>query len=171
MMEKDEASAKMLNKTIKELSGNINTRMSGIPKSANETIYIRGMDSITTKEEVLQAIEGITGTLKDPNYRLSEIRPQQNGTQAITLTIDKELAEKLYATKYLRIGVVRCSMEKRHYVERCPKCWSHDHSTDKCQGPDRTSACFRCGGTGHQKYMWSVRPMLLADLRKHSNLD
>ncbi|CAG9770027.1 unnamed protein product [Ceutorhynchus assimilis] len=86
-MEKDDlqsASAKKLNENIKYLSKNINTRMSGTSKPHKVTMYFRGMDSITTREEVLQALEDITGILKETNYRLGEIRPQSNGTQAIT---------------------------------------------------------------------------------------
>ncbi|CAG9773642.1 unnamed protein product [Ceutorhynchus assimilis] len=149
-LEKDEKTAHNFDEAIKSISENVKTRVLGATVQDKETFHIRGMDSLTTKEEVLEAIEEKTGKLTEHSFKLSELRPQANGTQAVTLTVEKKLAEKLTADKYIKIGLVRCYIEKNVTVERCRKCWSHNHITSNCTGPDRTKACYKCGKEGHQ---------------------
>lgn len=44
---------------------------------------------------------------------------------------------------------MRCRLEKRLRVPRCTKCWSYDHRTDNCTGPERRENCYRCGKESH----------------------
>ncbi|CAH1107114.1 unnamed protein product [Psylliodes chrysocephalus] len=108
-----------------------------------EVVNIRGLQESSTKKGVQDAVEKAVGNW-DENCRISEIRSVRNNTAAATVTLDPEAAKKLIADGYIRVGLVKCVVEKWHRIERCFKCWSHDYETRNCQGPDRSENCFKC---------------------------
>ncbi|KAJ8939105.1 hypothetical protein NQ314_011236 [Rhamnusium bicolor] len=126
----------------------IKTRKVGLEADA-ETIHIRGLDAVTGKAEVIEALEEKIGSLKGKMYRLGDLRESVMGTQAVTLTINKDDANKISEDREIRVGLVNCSMERRIPMTRCLKCWAFDHLAVECDGPDRTKTCFRCGNEGH----------------------
>ncbi|KAG5867101.1 hypothetical protein JTB14_035831 [Gonioctena quinquepunctata] len=71
-------------------------------------------------------------------------------TLAATLTLPKVMAAALALREHIRIGLVRCKIEKRVNVPRCGKYWSCAHTSEKCTGPGRSSACFKCGVGDHK---------------------
>lgn len=113
-----------------------------------ETLYIRGMDISTEKEEIKEAIER---TLEETNIDIqtSELRPMRNNTQAITVTISKRKAETLLKKGPLKIGLTRCRVERKVNVDRCFRCWDYNHTAKECKGPDRSKCCFKCGKGEH----------------------
>jgi hypothetical protein len=111
-----------------------------------ETVHVRGLDATTDKNEVVAALEGKLGTGK--NWRLSDLRPNRNNTLAIIIIVRKQDADSILTEGSLRIGAVRCRVERRISTGRCYRCWSFDHKAANCDGPDRTKACYKCG-EGH----------------------
>lgn len=134
----------------KTLKGDSKVKINIRDNMSKDIIHIRGMDLTSDRSEVLAAIENITGELRDDQYRLSDLRPNANGTQAVTLSINTDLGENLLSHGTLKIGLVRCSVEKRIEVRKCPKCWSFEHSIENCEEQDRANKCFNCGGENHK---------------------
>lgn len=112
-----------------------------------ETLFIRGIDGITKKEEVLEAIKSIIGAEND-DLRVSDLRENDRGTQTAVVTLKKEHAGKLLEEN-IRIGMVTCQMEKSIRMKRCFKCWQFDHVAKECKGLDRTALCRKCAKEGH----------------------
>jgi hypothetical protein len=78
-----------------------------------ETIHIRDFDALTQNEEVPRAVNSKIGTEpQNKTVKISELRPNRNNTQAATIIIKKEDVTKLMKDGYLKVGVVRCSLEK-----------------------------------------------------------
>ncbi|KAG5861489.1 hypothetical protein JTB14_038427 [Gonioctena quinquepunctata] len=80
---------------------------------------------------------------------IGEIRPLENDTFAVTITSPGHLPDKIRNLSHIRIGLVRCLIERRVKVDRCPRCWAYDHGKSTCQGPDRSGNCYRCGRPDH----------------------
>ncbi|CAH1384965.1 unnamed protein product, partial [Tenebrio molitor] len=99
--------------------------------------------------EVIEALKVRLGDAKDKTWKVSDLRPNRNDTQAVTIVLRKEDAESILAEGYLRIGAVRCRAERRVETEKCRRCWAFDHKTVGCKGPDRRNACYKCGKVGH----------------------
>lgn len=114
-----------------------------------ETLFIRGMDAITTKEEVQKALLIEIPDLLTREHKISDLRPAVGGTQAITFSADAVTTQKLETKKYIRIGLTSCKVVKKIALQRCSKCWAYDHEAKNCAGVDRGNACFRCGEIGH----------------------
>lgn len=112
-----------------------------------ETVHLRGLDGLATREEVLSALEEAVGA--DDGTRVGQLRPNSQNTQAVTVTMAKRLADQLLETGHLRVGPSRCQAIKRLEVRKCSRCWNFDHTSSCCKGPDRTRNCRNCGQPGH----------------------
>ena len=58
------------------------------------SLHVKGMDAITTREEVIQAISAASG-LKREEVRVGELRPFYGSSQAATVTLPEAAAEKI----------------------------------------------------------------------------
>jgi hypothetical protein len=101
-----------------------------------ETIHVRGLDATTDMDEVVAVLEKKLGNLKGKNWRVSKLRPNKSNTQTATLVLQKEDADSILAEGSLRIGAVRCRIERRIATERCSRCWSFDQKVANCDGPE-----------------------------------
>lgn len=124
------------------------TRTAGFNRNT-ETLHVRGMDAEAVKEDVTEAVKQRV-EWDDERWKITEMRPQANNTQAITLTIGTKEAKKILGDGILTVGMVRCQVEKRLRVDRCYKCWSYDNKATECKGPDRSRSCHKCGEDGHE---------------------
>ncbi|XP_030767530.1 uncharacterized protein LOC115891240 [Sitophilus oryzae] len=113
------------------------------------SLHIRGMDSQTSKEEIQIALEGYLGPLENKDVKIGELRPNYANTQAITVNLIEEDANILEKSSYIKIGMVRCEVERRIGLKSCRRCWAYDHEVMDCKGPDRKGICFKCGKEGH----------------------
>uniref|UniRef100_A0A6P7H103 Uncharacterized protein LOC114348998 n=1 Tax=Diabrotica virgifera virgifera TaxID=50390 RepID=A0A6P7H103_DIAVI len=77
------------------------------------------------------------------------MRPFRGNTLAATVILTKQAADSILQRETVKVGIVRCQVEKRIRVPRCNRCWAFDHARDACAGPDRTGTCYGCGTTGH----------------------
>ncbi|XP_066157750.1 uncharacterized protein [Euwallacea fornicatus] len=107
------------------------------PGQNRKIIHIRGMDMVTRREEVKEALRERLEDLMDKEFSLGDMRNNRGDTQAVTLVIGKERAEQL--------------MERRVEIERCYRCWGMDHLARDCVGIDRSKCCFACGEEGHRR--------------------
>ena len=65
-----------------------------VPSITNRiALHIRGMEATTSKEEVIQALLAKVGKLGSDSYKISDIRPNAYGTQAITVSIDNKIGK------------------------------------------------------------------------------
>jgi hypothetical protein len=144
-LEKDMEKMGKLEDALMKAAGSLAVKKTSSNKDM-ETVHVRGLDATTDKNEVVAALEEKLGTGK--NWRLSDLRPNRNNTQAITIIMRKQDADSILTEGSLRIGAVRCRLERRISTGRCYRCWSFDHKAANCDGPDRTKACYKCG-EGH----------------------
>lgn len=147
--EKDDDEIKVLQDAIQKTSKSIrvNLRRS---EAQNKTIHIKGMEATTEKEEVKAAIEETVGTIKEENCKMGELRPYGKNNQAITLTLERKLADELINKRNIRVGLVICQVDPHINVPKCFRCWAYDHEAKHCRGPDRTGLCLKCGEEGHK---------------------
>ena len=112
------------------------------------TIFIKGMDAVTTKAEVSEALIEAGG--KAEEMKVGELRPYYGSSQAVTVTLPEEAAEKILKKKELRIGYNWCRVIKRVEVTQCYRCWRHGHKAAACKNAeDRSNNCRNCGDKGH----------------------
>jgi cellular nucleic acid-binding protein len=147
-LDKDDETIEELEKAIKQAAGDLAVRRAR-SDSGTEVLHVRGLDATTNKGEVIEALKVRLGDAKDKTWKVSDLRPNRNDTQAVTIVLRKEDAESILAEGYLRIGAVRCRAERRVETEKCRRCWAFDHKTVGCKGPDRRNACYKCGKVGH----------------------
>lgn len=120
-------------------------RMAGEKK---KTLHIKGMDEITTEEEIILALQEV-GISKDV-VEVKNLRPMQRGsTRAATLIMAPAAAEKLLAVQTVRVGLASCIVRERLEVPTCFRCWESGHVAEKCSGTDRSKSCKNCGQDGH----------------------
>lgn len=112
------------------------------------TLHVRGMDAITTLEEVRVAIETASSTKE---VEVKALRPMRNGNQAATVKVEEYKANRLINLGKIRIGLSICLIEERINATRCFRCWNFGHLAGDCSGPDRRSSCYRCGKDGHNR--------------------
>lgn len=145
-MENDKEAIKELkNKILRNPS---NMKIRELNNESQKTVIIRGMDEITSKEEVMEAIKATTGE-PEHKIRLSELRPNVRNTQNVTATLGGEAADYLIEQRHLRIGIVLCRVQEKLRVKSCNRCLGYNHKSSECKGPDRRKLCFNCGGEGH----------------------
>lgn len=128
-------------KTTKKVDGDIRL----VP------LHVRGMDGVVTKEELREGVEAQIGLLEDKRYKIGELRPNANRTQAVTISLEEPDARKLLEAGKIKIGYSWCTVEKRIDVQRCNKCWNYNHISRECKNTeDLSNACYRCGSTEHR---------------------
>ncbi|KAH1020868.1 hypothetical protein HUJ04_010460 [Dendroctonus ponderosae] len=83
-----------------------------------ETLFIRGADFLTTKEEVMAALNLSVPGFEGKRHKVSDLRPMANDRQAFTLTVNGTDAKILLQKGFLRIGIVKCRVEKRRGTQQ-----------------------------------------------------
>ncbi|CAH1384896.1 unnamed protein product, partial [Tenebrio molitor] len=113
------------------------------------TIHLRGLDSMTTKEEVKESVIA-TGLIKrKERLMVKALRPAYGESQTATITAIEEDARRIIKEGTVRVGLSLCAAQERLDLEKCYRCWAFDHKTVGCKGPDRRNACYKCGKVGH----------------------
>jgi hypothetical protein len=144
-LERETTALKEIGKTLnKETIGSTVRILDG---EGMESVFIRNMEETTTKEEIIEALSKEIRWRED--YQISDLRPYKSGMTTATAIISKKDAEILLKIRTIRVGIVRCTVEKRIKLNRCFKCWSYEHKAADCVGPDRSKACHKCGNDDH----------------------
>lgn len=114
-----------------------------------ETVEIRDLDSLTTPEEVMEAIRGALPEHAEDLKVL--ITKANNREQKMAIaTLDAKGANQLIKAQHIKIGWVRCRVRPRVVVPRCFRCLGYGHLAGACKGPDRSRLCFKCGKAEHK---------------------
>lgn len=116
-------------------------------------LLITGMDAVTTKEEVLKAIEE-AGTLTEEEKTKLEIKHiylNRSEEQVATVTTTRSVADKVTSIGYLKIGWTRCRIKEKFSVPRCTNCLRIGHMNNVCK-TKRTEGkkCLKCTQVGHE---------------------
>jgi len=78
------------------------------------------------------------------------LRKRFGSSQLALVSLPQEATRRLVNAGRLRIGMISCRVRIADTKIRCFCCLTFGHTADKCEGPDRTECCRRCGETGHK---------------------
>jgi hypothetical protein len=116
------------------------------------TLEIRDLDSLTTVEEVREAI------LRDLGENAGDVkvfltRPNSRELKLAVVSLSERGANILLKAGRIKVGWVSARIRRRVEVIKCFRCFGFGHLQTDCKGPDRRSQnlCLRCGGSGHKK--------------------
>ena len=115
------------------------------------SLNIKGMDAVATKQEVKEAVQKATGAAEE-EVRVGELRPYYGSSQAVTVAMQQEAADRILKMREIRIGYNWCTIRKRVNIAQCYKCWHYGHTAAECdEQADRGKDCRNCGRAGHKK--------------------
>jgi hypothetical protein len=89
------------------------------PREKTVAITLKGLDQVSTREEVLKAVAGKVGP--DEVTRVGPLRPYRQNMQAATITLAKGKADILIKSGHVKVGLSCCEVEKRVEVKRYPR--------------------------------------------------
>lgn len=124
-----------------------------ICKGPQEDLEIRDLDDVTTKEDILTALQKVAGddskiTIDD----IKSLRKAYRGTQVASITLAAPIAKTIMGEHgRIKIGWVNCRIVSAKKPNKCFKCWHYGHLAIQCKSPiDRSKLCIRCGKDGHK---------------------
>ncbi len=114
-------------------------------------LEVRDLDEISTKEEIIRAIqEQVDTTVSVNSDSIKSLRKSYNYTQSALISLPVTLARAVLEKGKLRIGWVICRVREKVYPSKCFKCWQTGHQARNCKSTtDRSKNCRKCGETGH----------------------
>lgn len=114
-----------------------------------ETVEIRDLDSLSTSEEVTDAIRRDLGELA-ADLTVSVTGANSRAQRMAIVSIGAKGADRLLKAQHIKIGWVSCRVRQRATVSKCYRCLGYGHLAGTCKGPDRSRLCFKCGGADHR---------------------
>ncbi|XP_015123376.1 uncharacterized protein LOC107045574 [Diachasma alloeum] len=123
----------------------------GLRKAIAELLGDDDLDELTTKEEVLKALQ--LAAAVDCQIPLDVVRSLRNafgGTQTASVTAAATVAKNVLGERgKIRIGWVNCRIRRVDRLVKCFKCWHYGHLAIKCKSEvDRVKLCTKCGEAG-----------------------
>lgn len=146
-MDKGEKVSKEFCESLKQTLGNAATVTDLKPKA---TVEMRGLDSLTSGEEILSAIAKLLSVPKvDATVRLTA--PDSRDQKRAFVDLATEDANNILKVGRIRIGWISCQMKFWDKPRRCFRCFGFGHLKSDCSGPDRKGQglCMKCGEAGH----------------------
>ncbi|XP_073821578.1 uncharacterized protein [Musca autumnalis] len=115
-------------------------------------IEIKDIDGVSTKEDILQAISGISDEFKEfQPHAIKSLRKAYRGTQTATVFLSSPLANILLEKRIVRIGWADCRIREKLIPRRCYKCLEFGHTAARCKNlNDNSGRCICCGEAGHR---------------------
>lgn len=114
------------------------------------TLLISGMDEVTTKEEIITALNKKIGSDEATHLCIKTLYANRSGEQIATIETTRALAVKLLITPTIRIGWSNCRIKEKVIVLRCTNCLKVGHAAKYCRAKkSRDSKCLRCTQEGH----------------------
>lgn len=112
-------------------------------------IVCKDMDEVTTKEDLLEALEKELNISGVPETAIRSMRTSFAGTQTATISLPFEHAKKALAAGKVKIGWTICRLREAIKPKMCFRCMDFGHMAKDCKNEDRSKRCRRCGGEGH----------------------
>lgn len=148
---KKDATGNDLKNKVEEVIG-----IKGVTRTADgvarKTLFLRGIDSMATLQEVREALL-FSYSLEHPEQIKLALNKNLRGGQSAVITMNAMDAKGIMALRTLRIGFSDCYIEERIRVDRCHKCWKFGHNARSCEDAetDLSDRCYKCGQVGHHK--------------------
>lgn len=139
-----------------------------------ETFEIRDLDILTSKEEVLEALQReIGGKDAIEITAVKSLRKAYGDTQIAVVQLSKEIASMFTKLEKIKIGWVNCRIRSSNRSKgplRCYKCLGFGHVAIKCTDQqDRSKCCYRCGNAGHKANSCRNEPCCVLCHKKGDN--
>ncbi|XP_020297595.1 uncharacterized protein LOC109862092, partial [Pseudomyrmex gracilis] len=122
-----------------------------ISKGPQEDVEIRDLDEMTTKNEVLAALQKAVGEAEEISLdAVKSLRKAYGGTQTAVVTLAAALVEKVLGLDgKIRIGWVNCRIRTLTRLTKCFRCWHYGHLATRCKSKvNRSNCCSKCGEKG-----------------------
>ncbi|XP_046679323.1 uncharacterized protein LOC124366766 [Homalodisca vitripennis] len=116
------------------------------------SIEIRDLDSLSTAEEVQEAVERELGASAGV-VKVFLTQPNRREQKLAVVSLSERGVNQLLRTSKIKIGWVNCRIRRRVEVTRCFRCFGYGHLQTDCKGPDRKALnlCLKCGESGHKR--------------------
>lgn len=114
-----------------------------------KSIMIKDLDSLTTPEEVTEAIKNFLSDSVE-ELRVVVTKPNRSEQRMAIVTLTERAANELLMREHIKVGLVSCRVKERFTVSRCYRCLNYGHIAKSCKGPDRSKSCFKCGQMEHK---------------------
>lgn len=116
------------------------------------SIEIRDLDSLTTPEEVKDAVERELGASAGV-VKVFLTQPNKREQKLAVVSLSERGVNQLLKTAKIKVGWVNCRIRRRVEVTRCFRCFGYGHLQTDCKGPDRKALnlCLKCGESGHKR--------------------
>lgn len=139
---------------LQELEAIVNKNTEGAarasPAMGRKILMMSGMDSLTTAQEVQEAINMTLKVDATKHIEIQPLRETRNGKKTTTLKVTADVADKLLEIKTIKVVYNSCYIRERISIVRCHKCLEFNHREAECTGPDRTDLCDNCGSKDHR---------------------
>lgn len=123
-----------------------NIKIVAWPKD-EETIFMTGVDAVTTLEEVKNAIRKWLRT--EVKFKIQPLRAGFAESRRTEIALKAAPADMLLHKVPLRIGYRKCQLRKRLKIVKCTKCLLSGHEERNCTNEDRSKLCYYNGGIQH----------------------
>ena len=136
-------------------------------------VEIRDLDSCTTAEEVIDAVNVSLGSLAE-GAKVSLTAENSRGLRMAVVDLGSRGATQLLKAGKLRVGWVIGRVRLRVTVTRCFRCFGYGHQQSACKGPDRRGSgiCIKCGEPGHVKSTCTAKAKcFLCEAKKYAPLE
>lgn len=134
---------------VQQLKSSVRETASVAELKARATVEIRDLDSLTTKEEIENAIRGLLPNTEE-ELRTRVTLPNSRDQVRAFVALPAESALNLIEAGHVRIGWIRARIRKCEEIKRCYRCLGIGHIQANCSGVDRRDTCIRCGCSGHK---------------------
>lgn len=125
-------------------------------------IQISKLDEITSKEEVIEAIQNTLGTgLATEKIIVRNLHAWSDGSQTANVLIPEPEAQKLLRKGKIQVGWLICPVQIKDKQTRCYKCHGFNNHRSECMGKDNSKCCWRCGSDTH-----NIRECSISDTPK-----
>ncbi|XP_018572068.1 uncharacterized protein LOC108911577 [Anoplophora glabripennis] len=126
----DDISAEEVNKSLVPIETMV---VNTIKKHLDgKEIIIRGIDAVTTKEDVVSAVLNKL-EIEPQDCKAGNLRPYFECNHSITVTIERSKTDKLLLAGEIKIGLNTCSVTEWIPVTQCYRCWEFGHTRVNCR--------------------------------------
>lgn len=115
---------------------------------ARKTLEVKDLDSLTSIDDVMKAINREV-KLDGHAVKVLHMRRSYGGCKTAMISLPRETAEELLKVGRLRVGIVYGRVVEHSTKLRCFRCFAFGHRSQECEGEDRKDLCRRCGTSGH----------------------